>query len=71
MKQRKTDWKLEAAWYQRLTAALVYKIGGEQVTITREEIMQAREKGLEVANINGNISLRIPERHRPRIVIEA
>jgi hypothetical protein len=68
MKRPKKDWKLEAAWYQRLTAALVYKIGGEEVTITREEILQAREKGLEVAAINGDVSLRVPEQHRSRIV---
>jgi len=62
------NWKEEAAWYQRLVAALVYKIGGT-VNITEEEIKQAVEKGIEVGNLKGMVSLRVPLEHQSRIVV--
>lgn len=70
MKRKKSahDWQMEAAWYQRLTAALVHKIGGT-VNISQEELKQAVEKGVEVANLHGNVSLRVPLEHQSRILV--
>ena len=66
--KRRVDWKHQAAIQQRIVAALVYKIGGECVNITEEDLKQAVEKGIEIANLDGVLSLRVPVRHQSRIV---
>lgn len=66
--KRTRNWKHEAGSYQRIVAALVHKIGGT-VTISQEELNQAVEKGIEIAHINGNISLRVPLEHQSRIIV--
>ena len=63
--KRKHDWRTEAAWYQRLVAVLIHRIGGT-VNISPEEIEAAA--AIEVAHLNGGVSLRPKVETRTMIV---
>lgn len=66
--KRARNWKQECALYQRLTVALVYKIGGT-VNVTAEEMKQAVEKGCDIALLRGgSVSLKPPPEHQSRII---
>jgi uncharacterized membrane protein len=65
--KRARNWKREAAVYQQMVAALVHRIGGT-IYLSNDELNTATEKGIEVATVNGNISLRVPEESESRII---